>query len=106
MVGLILADAIKARATEIHIEAEKTMMRVRYRVEGVLREQSPPPKKLHAVICARIKMLSKLDIAETRLPQEGQFPIKIDERTGVAHVSTIGTVQGERVVVRLEYPKA
>ncbi|MBL7214940.1 MAG: Flp pilus assembly complex ATPase component TadA [Phycisphaerae bacterium] len=102
-VDLMLSQAIKSRASDIHIEPQDKAMNIRMRVDGLLMEMVPPPRKMHAAVCARIKILSEMDIAERRLPQDGRFKIKrsqgkedIDVR-----VSSLPTIYGEKIVMRI-----
>jgi type IV pilus assembly protein PilB len=101
LVNLIVAQAIRDGASDIHIEPEENLLRVRNRIDGVLHEAFSPPKKLQAAITSRIKILSNLDIAETRVPQDGRFQIKFDRREVDIRVSTLPTVYGENIVMRI-----
>ncbi len=101
MVNLIINQAIQDRASDIHIEPFEKEMRVRYRVDGVLHEVNNPPKRFHAAIVSRVKILSDLNIAERRLPQDGRMKIRSGGRQIDLRVSTIPTVYGESVVMRI-----
>ncbi len=101
IVNLILGEAVKKKASDIHIEPFEDKLRVRYSLDGILYEQTSPPKKLAAAIISRIKILSSLDIAERRLPQDGQFKIRISAREVDFRVAIIPTIFGERVTMRL-----
>ncbi len=101
LVNLIVAQAIRDGASDIHIEPEEDILRVRNRIDGVLHEAFSPPKKLQAAITSRIKILSNLDIAETRMPQDGRFQIMFDQRKVDVRVSTLPTVFGENIVMRI-----
>ena len=101
MVNLIINQAIQDRASDIHIEPFEKEIRVRYRVDGVLHEVSPPPKRFHAAVISRIKILSDLNIAERRLPQDGRMRIRAGGRQIDLRVATIPTVYGESVVMRI-----
>ncbi|MBP7216327.1 MAG: Flp pilus assembly complex ATPase component TadA [Candidatus Omnitrophica bacterium] len=102
LVDLIIRQAIDERASDIHIEPFKDRISLRYRIDGKLYEIPPPAKHLHYPIISRIKILSKLDIAEKRLPQDGAFLVKLEESRPVdIRVSTIPTIYGEKVVLRL-----
>ena len=81
LVNMIISEAIKMRASDIHIEPYEKMLRLRYRIDGVLHEMSPPPKKFQNAIISRIKILSDLDIAEKRLPQDGRFKVRIQNKS-------------------------
>jgi len=100
-VNALLQQAIRDRASDIHIEAFEYTIRVRFRVDGSLVEVSPPPRRLYAPIVSRIKILSEMDIAERRLPQDGRFKVKIEDRVVDLRVSIIPTVFGEKVVMRI-----
>lgn len=101
LVDLILRQAIKDRASDIHIEPFKGRVSVRYRIDGVLYEIPPPAGHLLLAIVSRIKILAKMDIAEKRLPQDGAFIVKAENRIIDFRVSTIPTVRGEKVVLRI-----
>ena len=101
LVDLIIRQAIDERASDIHIEPFKEKISLRYRIDGKLFEIPPPAKHLHLPLISRIKILSKLDIAEKRLPQDGAFLVKIDERPIDIRVSSIPTIYGEKIVMRI-----
>jgi len=101
LVNLVVEEALKMRASDIHIEPYEKTLRVRYRIDGALREMSTPPKKMQNAIISRIKILSQLNIAERRLPQDGRFKIRKDNRNIDFRVSIIPTVFGEKVVMRI-----
>lgn len=101
LVNLIIMEAIKAGASDIHVEPEENSLRTRYRVDGVLHETTTPPKHLQSAVISRIKILSGMDIAERRVPQDGRFQLKVEGRQIDCRVSTIPTVYGENVVMRL-----
>jgi len=101
LVDLIIRQAIDERASDIHIEPFKDKTSLRYRIDGKLYEIPPPSKQLHLPIISRIKILSKLDIAEKRLPQDGAFLVKLENRPIDIRVSTIPTIYGEKVVMRI-----
>jgi len=100
-VDLLLSQAVKSRASDIHIEPQETSTVVRMRIDGVLRNMVPPARKMQAAIIARIKILSQMDIAERRLPQDGRFKIKASGRAIDVRVSVIPTIYGEKVVMRI-----
>ena len=100
-VDLLLSQAVKSRASDIHIEPQENAVSVRMRIDGVLRNMVPPAKKMHAAIVARVKILSQMDIAERRLPQDGRFKIKASDRDIDVRVSVIPTIYGEKVVMRI-----
>jgi len=101
LVNQIVMDAIKVGASDIHVEPYEKVVRLRYRIDGVLHEMSPPPKKFQNAIVSRIKILSELDIAEKRLPQDGRFRIKMKNRAIDFRVATCPVVHGEKVVIRI-----
>lgn len=101
LVNLILLEALKARASDIHVEPFDSRLRVRYRVDGVLYEQASPPKRLERALVSRMKVMAHLDIAEKRLPQDGSARVRVGEREIDVRVSTIPVGEGERVVLRL-----
>lgn len=96
LVDLVVRQAIDERASDIHIEPYKDRISLRYRIDGKLYEIPPPAKHLHLPIISRIKILAKLDIAEKRLPQDGAFLVKIDEKPIDIRVSSIPTIYGEK----------
>lgn len=101
LVNLIISEAIKAGASDIHVEPYEKSLRLRYRIDGVLQEMTPPPKKFQNAIVSRIKILSELDIAEKRLPQDGRFKVRISNRNIDFRVSTCPVQHGEKVVIRI-----
>ena len=102
LVNALLTDAIKKRASDIHIEPYERMLRVRFRVDGVLHEIMQPPLKLKNAMISRIKIMASLDIAERRLPQDGRIKIKVGHAGEMdLRVSTLPTLFGEKVVMRL-----
>ena len=100
-VDLLMSQAVKSRASDIHIEPQEHTTMIRMRIDGVLRDMVPPPKKMQAAVVARIKIVSHLDIAERRLPQDGRFKMKVSGRAIDVRVSTIPTIYGEKVVMRI-----
>jgi len=101
LVNVIIFQAIKERASDIHIEIYEKDLKIRYRIDGVLYVRLTPPKQYHASIVSRVKIMAKLNIAERRLPQDGKIAIKVGERDVDIRVSVIPTIYGERVVLRL-----
>jgi len=102
LVNLILTDAIKKKASDIHIEPYERTFRVRYRIDGILYEVMKPPMKLKNAITSRIKIMAELDIAERRLPQDGRIKIKIGGGKDMDfRVSVLPTLFGEKIVMRL-----
>ena len=100
-VDLLLSQAVKSRASDIHIEPQERSMTIRMRIDGVLRNMVPPARKMQAAVITRIKILSKMDIADRRLPQDGRFKMKAFGRDIDMRVSTIPTIYGEKVVMRI-----
>jgi type IV pilus assembly protein PilB len=100
-VDLLMSQAVKCRASDIHIEPQEKSTVVRMRVDGILRDMVPPAKKMQAAVVARIKIVARMDIAERRLPQDGRFKMKISGRAIDVRVSTIPTIYGEKVVMRI-----
>src|SRR5690242_11056990 len=101
LVNAMIALAVEQRASDIHIEPFEKEFRIRYRIDGVLASQSPPPRELKAAIISRVKLMAKLNIAERRLPQDGRIKIKTLGREVDLRVSTLPTLYGESVVMRL-----
>ncbi len=101
LVDLIIRQAIEQRASDIHIEPYKDKISLRYRIDGSLYHIPPPAKNLLLPIVSRLKILSKLDIAEKRLPQDGAITFKLDDRVVDLRFSTVPTVWGEKVVMRI-----
>ncbi len=101
LVNAMIADAVEKRASDIHIEPFEKEFRVRFRIDGVLFNQEPPPRELKAAIISRLKLMAKLNIAERRLPQDGRIKIKILGREVDLRVSSLPTLYGESVVMRL-----
>ena len=101
LANLILVQAIKDRASDIHIEPFEKMVRLRYRIDGVLIDKVPPPKALQVPLISRLKIMSCLDIAERRLPQDGRMRVKVAGRDFDLRVSLLPTVHGEKAVLRV-----
>ena len=101
LVNHIFSQAVKSQASDIHIEPYQQHLQVRFRLDGVLHNVLSPPRRLHAAIVSRIKVMARLDIAEKRLPQDGRMEVKIGERLVDVRVSCLPTAFGERVVLRL-----
>ena len=101
IVNMILLEAIHKRASDIHLECFDRRMRLRYRVDGVLREGPAPPKSLQSAIISRVKVMSELDIAERRIPQDGRFRIKAQGREIDLRVSILPMSHGEKICLRL-----
>jgi general secretion pathway protein E len=101
LVNAMIGEAIEKRASDIHIEPFEKEFRVRFRIDGVLFNQDTPPRELKAAIISRLKLMAKLNIAERRLPQDGRIKIKVLGREVDLRVSTLPTLYGESVVMRL-----
>ncbi len=101
MVNALIDRAVESRASDIHIEAFETRTRVRYRIDGVLQEVDPPPNRFRAALVSRIKIMAKLNIAERRLPQDGRIKLAIRGIPIDLRVSTVPTMHGEGVVLRV-----
>jgi type IV pilus assembly protein PilB len=101
LVNTLLAEAVKMGASDIHIEAYEKNMRVRYRMDGILQEVMEPPIKLRNAIISRLKIMSELDIAERRIPQDGRIKLKIGDKKVDLRVSTLPCIFGEKVVMRI-----
>ena len=100
-VNLLLLDSVEQRASDIHIEPAKRKPTIRIRIDGVLHNVMPPPKSMHPAIISRVKILSGLDIAERRLPQDGRCTVRIANREVDIRISTFPTLYGEKLVMRL-----
>ena len=101
LVNLLIMEAVKGKVSDIHVEPEQDMVRVRYRIDGVLHEAHTLPHKLQNAVISRIKILSEMDIAESRRPQDGKIHLKLENKELDIRVSTFPTVHGENVVMRL-----
>ncbi|HRZ24178.1 MAG TPA: type II secretion system ATPase GspE, partial [Candidatus Contendobacter sp.] len=101
LVNLMIARAVESRASDIHIEPFENRLKVRYRVDGVLREVESPPSRLSAAVISRIKIMAKLNIAERRLPQDGRIQLRAQGKEIDLRVSTVPTLWGESVVMRI-----
>jgi general secretion pathway protein E len=101
LVNLLLIEALEARASDVHLEGYADGLRVRYRVDGVLQPAPSPPPHLTAAIISRLKIMAELDIAERRLPQDGRIRLRLQNRQVDVRVSTVPTLRGESVVLRL-----
>jgi type IV pilus assembly protein PilB len=101
LANLIVLQAIKDRASDIHLEPFEKVMRLRYRIDGVLLDATPPPKQMQLALASRFKIMSNLDIAERRLPQDGRMRVKVSGRDFDLRVSVLPTVHGEKIVLRV-----
>jgi len=101
LANLILVQAVKDRASDVHIEPFDKVLRLRYRIDGVLVDATPPPKQMQLALVSRFKIMSSLDIAERRLPQDGRIRIRVGGKDYDLRVSIMPTVHGEKIVLRL-----
>ncbi len=101
LANLVIMQAIKDRASDIHLEPFEKTMRLRYRVDGVLLDATPPPKQMQLALSSRFKIMSNLDIAERRLPQDGRLRVKVSGKDYDLRVSVLPTVHGEKIVLRV-----
>ena len=101
LVNMIVANALKGGASDIHIEPYEKVISIRYRQDGVLKPQQAPPRSMHNSIISRIKIMSSLDIAERRIPQDGKFQVRFEGRQVDFRVSILPTVHGEKAVLRI-----
>jgi type IV pilus assembly protein PilB len=101
LVNSLIFDAVKRGVSDIHIEPYEKVLRVRFRVDGVLQEAMSPPKRIAAAVASRIKVLSKLNLTERRLPQDGRFSVKAGEQNVDFRVSTMPIKHGEKICIRI-----
>jgi type IV pilus assembly protein PilB len=101
LVNLLVTSAVSERASDIHIEPEEDGLHIRFRVDGLLRETAALPKYLQSAVISRVKILSELDIADSRVPKDGRFRFTVNERDVDLRVSTFPTIYGENVVLRI-----
>jgi type IV pilus assembly protein PilB len=101
LINMILVDAIRRGASDIHLEPYEKVFRVRFRIDGVLHEIMTPPKRLEAALTSRVKIMASLDIAERRLPQDGRIKLRYNQREIDFRVSTLPTIFGEKTVMRI-----
>jgi type IV pilus assembly protein PilB len=101
IVNLIMADAIRKRASDIHLEPHDGLFQVRYRIDGVLHDVMTAPKQMEAAILSRVKILANMDIAERRLPQDGRISVKLTNKEVDLRVSSLPTMFGEKIVLRI-----
>jgi general secretion pathway protein E len=101
LVNLLVENAISSEASDIHIEPFEDTLRIRYRVDGILYEQEAPPRRLQAAVTSRIKIMAEMNIAERRLPQDGRIRVTLRGQRVDIRVSTMPTVHGESIVMRL-----
>ena len=101
LVSMIITEACKMRASDIHLEPMERHFRVRYRIDGVLRQMDTPPKRLQAAILSRVKIMSNMKISEKRIPQDGRIQVKVQGRDLDLRVSSVPTNHGESIVMRI-----
>ncbi|MBI3812692.1 MAG: type II secretion system ATPase GspE [Nitrospirae bacterium] len=101
LVNTMISQAVREGASDIHIEPDAEVLRIRYRVDGILREVMTPPRNLQAGVVSRIKIMADLDIAEKRVPQDGRIQMKVGEKDVDIRLSTLPTIFGEKLVMRL-----
>ncbi len=101
LVSMILMDAVKLKASDVHVEPMEKFFRIRYRIDGALREMAPPPKRLQSAILSRIKLMADMKLSERRIPQDGRIQIKAQGRELDLRVSSVPTNHGESIVMRI-----
>ena len=101
LVNLLLVEALAARASDVHLESQGNALEVRYRVDGLLQNAPSPPRHLGAAMVSRLKIMAELDIAERRVPQDGRIRLRLQDRHVDVRISTVPTLHGESVVLRL-----
>lgn len=101
LVNMMIIEAVRQEASDIHIEPEEDKLRIRFRIDGLLHERNGPPKYLQSAVVSRIKIMSELDISEKRIPQDGRIQMKMEGRDIDIRVSCVPTIYGENVVLRL-----
>src|SRR5438046_6353825 len=97
----LIDEAVAAQASDIHVEPFENRLRIRYRIDGILYDRESPPRRLQAALTSRIKLMAEMNIAERRLPQDGRIRVTAGERRVDIRVSTVPTVHGESLVMRL-----
>ncbi len=101
LVNVIITKAVKEGASDVHIEPDETSLRIRYRISGVMHEEASPPKSMQSEVISRIKIAADLDVSERRLPQDGRFMTLVDDAPIDLRVSTLPTIHGEKIVIRI-----
>jgi general secretion pathway protein E len=101
LVNMVLFQALKMRASDVHIQPYEDKLQVRYRIDGILYDMMAPPKKIQDAVISRVKIMAKMDIAERRLPQDGGCAVKLGDSDVDIRVSSVPTIYGERIVMRL-----
>ncbi|MCH9031896.1 MAG: Flp pilus assembly complex ATPase component TadA [candidate division Zixibacteria bacterium] len=105
LVNIILSKAVRDGASDIHFEPNEGLLRVRYRIHGKMREEVSPPKSLQAEVISSIKIAAEMDVSEKRVPQDGRFAVRVDDSTIDLRVSTLPTIHGEKIVIRILDPR-
>jgi general secretion pathway protein E len=101
LVNMVLFQALKMRASDVHVQPYEDKLQVRYRIDGILYDMMAPPKKIQDAVISRIKIMGKMDIAERRLPQDGGASVKLGDSDVDIRISSVPTIYGERIVMRL-----
>ncbi len=101
LVNLIISKAVKVQASDVHIEPDEDTLRIRYRISGTMREEASPPKSMQNELVSRIKVASNIDVSEKRLPQDGRMMMLVDGAPIDLRVSTLPTIHGEKIVIRI-----
>ncbi len=101
LVNLLIIQAVKEKASDIHIEPDDEKLRIRYRVNGILKEETSPPRNLHSGIISRLKVMGQMDVSEKRIPQDGRFAVKVGSADVDVRASTLPTIHGEKAVLRI-----
>ena len=101
LVNVLISKAVNDHASDIHIEPGENQIRIRYRISGVMHEEAAPPKSMQSELISRIKVASNLDVSEKRLPQDGRFMANVDGLVIDLRVSTLPTIHGEKIVIRI-----
>jgi general secretion pathway protein E len=101
LVNLLIDEAVSSEASDIHVEPFEDTLRIRYRIDGVLHDREAPPRRLQAALTSRIKLMAEMNIAERRLPQDGRIRVTAQQRRVDIRVSTVPTIHGESIVMRL-----
>lgn len=101
LVNLLITTAVKAKASDIHIEPDEDALRIRYRINGIMKKEASPPKNLQAEIISRIKVAANMDVSEKRLPQDGRLTMRVDDFDIDLRISTLPTINGEKIVIRI-----
>ena len=101
LVNLLIIQAVKEKASDIHIEPDEKKLRIRYRINGILKEETSPPLNLHSGIVSRLKVMAQMDVSEKRIPQDGRFAMKVGSFDVDVRASTLPTIHGEKAVLRI-----